>query len=287
MTGYGDWIGPVAGAVGSYFGAQAGGPQTNTQSTGNPAMQGQWNAYQNFANQVANRPYMANPTQRVAGLTQDQYGAMDSVRNTANGGNGGMEMMGGSQALMGALAGPQANPYLNGLLRQTADDVQGRMGQAAFGSGSFGNSGVAAQTAKGLADSENNIRFQDYNNGMQRQMQAIPMALNYQNQRFQNANAQMQSGGMQQQQGQAYADDNSQRWEDWNNYPNKQLGIMGQPLGMNSGFSQQQTTQPGNRFASAVGGGLLGLQLGNGMAGGAQPRQDFGYQSPAPIVNTY
>jgi len=176
------------------------------------------------------------------------------------------------------------------MIKKTGDDVQARMGSAAFGSGSFGNSGIAQQTAEGLANSSNQLRFQGYESDRNRQMQGIGQALNYQGQNMQNSNALLQSGGIQQNQGQRYADDATARWQEMRNYPREQAAYLGAPLGFNTGQISSQT-QPGNRAASAVGGGILGLQLGNAWNnayGGTVPgANNWGYQSPAPIYNGY
>jgi hypothetical protein len=252
----------LMGGAGAYAGYQAGGPQTQTTQTQmSPEMQGQWNAYRDFANQYASQPYQSG----VAPFTQDQYGAMDQIRNMAG---GSPDMQAGSQALQGFLGGGQQNPfmgdnpYLQGLVNQTSDSIQNRMGTGAFASGSFGNSGVASQTAKALADSENNLRFQNYNqsaqlgeNALNRTASMIPQALGYQQQGLANASAQLQSGAMQQQQGQS-------QLTDYLNYPQKQMNIMGQPLSLGQG-STSTTSIPGNPYASALGGGLLGLNFGN------------------------
>jgi len=287
-----DWsslIGPALGAAGAYYGAQQGGPQTLTSQTQMPPeMMGQWNAYRDFTNRAASVPYAANPNQSVAGFTQDQYSAMDQIRNNSM---GGPEQRAGSAALQDVLRGPQGgNPYLEGMIKKTGDDVQARMGSAAFGSGSFGNSGIAQQTAEGLANSSNQLRFQGYESDRNRQMQGIGQALNYQGQNMQNSNALLQSGGIQQNQGQRYADDATARWQEMRDYPRQQAQFLGAPLGFNTGQISSQT-QPGNRAASAVGGGILGLQLGNawsnaygGMAPGAN---NWGYQQPAPIYDGY
>lgn len=267
-----DWtslIGPGLGLIGGYLGGQAGGDQTQTATTQmNPQMMAQWQGYSNFANQIANRPY----TNGVAPFAQDQYRAMDMIRGQAA---GGPEQAAGSQALQGFLNGGNQNPYmgnnpyLQGMINNTQDQVMNRMNTGAFASGSFGNSGVAGQTAKALADSQNALQYQNYQNsaqlaesGLNRQANMIPQALTYQNQNLANSSALLQSGAMQQQLGQ-------RQLEDYNNYPLRQLQIMGQPLGFNAGQTTTQTT-PGNPYASALGGGLLGLQIGNTLFNRAQ-----------------
>ena len=257
-----DWTSLIGPLLGGYAGYRAGGPQTQTTSTQmDPDMKNQWLAYRDFANQVANRPY----TPGVAPFSQDQYQSMDQVRNLSG---GGMEQQAGSAALQGFLGGGAQNPYMNsnpylaGIMQTTGDQIQNRMNTSAFSSGSFGNSGIGYSGAKALADSANQLQYGDYQNqanlaenALNRTASMIPQALGYQNQGLTNASALMQSGAMQQNLGQNYL-------TDYLNYPAKQLGYMGQPLGFNMG---QTTTQqiPGNTWASALGGGLLGYQLGN------------------------
>jgi len=231
----------LAGGIGSYLGYQAGG-DTTTQNTPPPEMMGQWNAYTNFANQVANRPYQNT----VAPFSQDQYGAMDQIRQQSR---GGPEQQAASGAFQNFMKGPENNPYLQGLVKRTQDDVQNRMGTGAFSSGSFGNSGVATQTAQALADSQNSL----YNSQLNQMGNMIPQGLNFQNQNLANSSALLQSGAMQQAQGQKTMDN-------WWNYPQQQMAAMGAPLGYNMGSTM---TQQGNPYASALGGGLLGLQMGN------------------------
>jgi hypothetical protein len=240
-----DWTSLIGPAIGAYTGYKAGGDTTTTQAPP-PEWMGQWNAYNTFANQVANRPYQNT----VSPFTQDQYGAMDQIRQQSR---GGPEQQAASGAFQNFMKGPEQNPYLKGLVRQTNDDVQNRMGTAAFSSGSFGNSGVAKQTAQALADSQNNL----YNSQLNTMAGLIPQGLNFQNQNLANSSALLQSGAMQQAQGQKTVDQ-------WWNYPQQQLQTMGSPLGFNTGRS---TTEQGNPYASALGGGLLGLQMANNLYG--------------------
>lgn len=260
-----DWtklIPMLMGGFGAYAGSQAGKDNTTTQTTQmNPQQQAQWDSYASFANQVANRPYQNT----IVPFSQDQYEAMDKVRNAS----GGTQEMGlGSQALQGFLSGGQQNPfmgdnpYLQSVIDQTNDSVQNRMGTGAFSSGSFGNAGVGQATAKALANNEGNLRYQNYQNSgnlaenaLNRTASMVPQALNYQNQYFNNASQQLQTGGMQQALGQ-------NMMNNWWQYPMQQLSIMGQPLNLGQG-STTTLTQPGNQLASTIGGGLLGLKLGS------------------------
>jgi len=270
-----DWTSMIPAAtslLGGWLGGQAGGDQTQTtQSSVDPRMMSQWLGYSNFANQLANRPYQNT----VAPFSQDQYGAMDQIRQQSM---GGPEQQAGSQALRSFLSGGNQNPYmgqnphLQGMINSANDQIQNRMGTGAFASGSFGNAGIAQATGKAIGDSTNALNFANYNQsanlaeqGLNRQASMIPQALTYQNQNLGNSSALLQSGAMQQQKGQRTMDN-------WCNYPSQQLGFMGQPLGFNMGQTSS-TTMPGNPYASALGGGLLGLQIGQGLTGQTPPPQ--------------
>jgi hypothetical protein len=250
-------IGP---ALGAYFGYKSGGDETRTtQTTLPPEMMGQWNAYSSLANQLAARPYQNT----ISPFTQDQYGAMDQIRGQAQ---GGPEQSAASTAFQNFMRGPAANPYIQGAIQKTQDQVQNRMGTGAFASGSFGNAGVAKATAEGLGNATNDL----YNQQFAQMGNMIPQGLAFQQQNLGNSSALLQSGAMQQAQGQKTMDN-------WWNYPAQQLGFMGQPLGFNMG--QTSTTSiPGNPYASALGGGLLGLQMGNALTGQTPPpRTPWGY----------
>lgn len=239
-----DWTDFIAPLIGGYMGYKAGGNQTATSQTQmDPDAKNQWLAYRDFANQVASRPYQNT----VAPFTQDQYSAFDQIRNNAA---GGPEQQAGSMALQNFLKGPEANPYLQGIIKQTNDQVMNRMNTGAFNSGSFGNSGVAKATADALAQNTNNV----YQTGLNQTMQAIPQALNYQNQNMQNTNALLQGGAMQQQLGQRQIDN-------WWQYPQQQMSMMAAPLGLAKGETTTSTS-PVNTWGSTLGGGLLGLQFG-------------------------
>lgn len=68
------------------------------------------------------------------------------------------------------------NPFLDSMINQTAGDVTSRVG-AAFGSrGSFGGTAYAQALAKGLADSENALRYGNYSDEMSRMGSAAGMA---------------------------------------------------------------------------------------------------------------
>lgn len=68
------------------------------------------------------------------------------------------------------------NPYLESMIGQTAGDVTSRVG-AAYGSrGSFGGTAYTQALAKGLADSENSLRYGNYSDEMNRMASAAGMA---------------------------------------------------------------------------------------------------------------
>lgn len=72
-----------------------------------------------------------------------------------------------------------SNPYLENAVKQQQDQMQNRFGTTLMGSGSFGNANVAEQGFKAMNDSANNMRFQNYEQERNRQMQATGQAPNF------------------------------------------------------------------------------------------------------------
>lgn len=117
----------------------------------------------------ANAAGLQNMTDQVQGL-------MPGLVNKFNSGNAGVQ--GANNYVSDVLSGKymQGNPYLDSIVNQTAGDVTSRVG-AAYGSrGSFGGTAWAQALSKGLADSENALRYGNYSDEMGRMGQAAAMA---------------------------------------------------------------------------------------------------------------
>jgi hypothetical protein len=139
------------------------------------------------------------------------------------------------------------NPYVEGILKKTQEGITSQMGKAGFGSGSFGNSGVATQTADALANAENTLRYNAFNDWQNRAMQGAVAGGNYGlNNQQQQANLIGTGATMQSQ-------------APWQNLFNFKNTISGAP-------GSTSMTQPlfSNPWASAIGGASMGSQIGGG-----------------------
>lgn len=244
------------------------------------------------------QPYAESLMQRSAQLSDQQMPVYTGPRSAAMNGyqiagnqmtanralNGSAEIQSGSRALQNTLNGgflSQGNPYLSSVIDRSAQDVtrnyQGAVGSTdatfarngAFGGSAWQNAqeGNARQLAQGLGDLSNQMRYQDYSNERNNMMQAMPMALQFGNQAYMDAQQLDRVGGTQYAYDQQLLDDSKSLWEDFAQSPYKQLdilanGIRGAVGG--GGTVTQSGPRAGNPLAQAVGGGaaLYGL-LGN------------------------
>jgi hypothetical protein len=78
----------------------------------------------------------------------------------------------------------QANPYMQGMIDQTANDVGGRVNSTFSQAGRTGGGANQYQLSKGLADAENGLRYQDYSNERNAMTQAAGMLPQYQSAQF-------------------------------------------------------------------------------------------------------
>lgn len=67
------------------------------------------------------------------------------------------------------------NPFMNDIIRQTNESVRNKLNAQMAGSGAYGGSRYVDNMSRQLADSENNIRYQNYEAERGRQMQANQM----------------------------------------------------------------------------------------------------------------
>lgn len=193
--------------------------------------------FQNY-NQSANLAENALNRQMSAHAQQGQLGDSDASRLTqVSLGNAQLSESAAQRAMQGSIA--QA---------QLGDSAAQRALQASLSNAQLGDSAAARALQASIAQSQLG------ENNLNRMASLIPQSINFGNYQNQVASNLLQSGAMQQQQGQNVLNN-------WWNYPIQQLGIMGQPLNFNTGNTQTQTI-PGNEWASALGGGLLGLNFG-------------------------
>lgn len=227
--------------------------------------------------ELSKQPMPVYTEQRSADLNKWQDASQNMVLNRALGGSTAMNM--GNNALYGTLNGSNlsGNPHLQSQIDQASQDVtrnyQGAVGStdATFArSGAFGGSawqqaqeGNSRQLAQGLSDMTSNMRFQNYANERQNQMQALGMAPTYANQAYYDADQLAKAGQSRYGYDQQRMDDRRSVWEEQMQSPYRQLDLLANGIAGAVGNGGQMTsTVPGaNRWAQAVGGGaaLAGL----------------------------
>lgn len=221
--------------------------------------------YLQASTQVANQPYQPYGGQTVAQLNPYQVQGYNAQAQRALQGSPVSDAASGE--IQRTLSGGYLNnnPYLNQQIDMASQDVLRNMTNVDARSGSFGNSGVQANTASALGNVATQIRGQDYANERGRMLQALGMAPQIANQDYTDAERLISAGQGFQQQEQANLSDQYGRFREARDYPREQLGVLGQGLGMNFG---SQTRQPGaNPLAQGVGAGLSLWGLGGGGGG--------------------
>lgn len=190
-----------------------------------------------------------------------------------------------------------SNPYLTQQIDQAQGDVvrnYNNVTAPAYGganakSGSFGNAGLAEMenasrrdlmgqlgnissgmrfndytTQQGLAESDLNRQQSGYEGERNRMLAALGQVPGFANMDYTDAQALLGVGNTLQDQNQRNLNDQYNRFNEAQNYPAKQLGILGSVFGNQSvGSSTTQQLPSANRGAGALGGALGGAQLGS------------------------
>ena len=168
------------------------------------------------------------------------------------------------------------NPYIDqnianaqGDLTKAWNQVQApQWDRAMQRSGSFGNTGIA-QSAGFAADTlqqqlgrvASDMRGNAYNTERGFQQQAIGMAPSFANQDYVDSNALLNVGNQAQGFLQSAQNQNNNWFQEAQNYPQKQLGLLGGALGLNQGGTTTQTQPDPSKASQIVGGALTGAQL--------------------------
>lgn len=108
-------------------------------------------------------------------MSSDVQGLMPGLINQFQQGNAGVDAA--NSYATDVLGGKylNGNPYMSGMIDQTANDVTGRV-NANFGSrGSFGGTAHTAALGTALANAENQMRYGNYSDEMSRMAQAASM----------------------------------------------------------------------------------------------------------------
>lgn len=213
-----------------------GGSSTTTQTVPDE-LKGAANAYSSIANQVASTPYQPYTGQGVAGLNDNQTSAIDMIKQRATNGS---PILDSANSALTSLLGDQTNPYLDAQVQKAQQSVVGNFNGAQAGSGSFGNSGLQEQLAKGLSDTASTMYGNAYNTNQANKLSALGMAQSYGNQDYTDANALAAAGKTQQDNTQATNDFGYQQFQNEQNYPLQQLSALGGALSSRSGSTTTQ-----------------------------------------------
>lgn len=225
--------------------------------------------------EVANQPYQQSPGTYAAPNPYLQQG----WQATANRAMQGSPTMGAANTqLQNTINGGflNSNPYLGesianaqGDLTQAWNQVQRpQFDKAMQRSGSFGNTGIA-QTAGYAADTlqknlgrvASDMRGNAYNQERGYMQQALSMAPQFANQDYADANALLNVGNQAQQFTQAAQNQNQNWFQEAQQFPQQQLGLLGGALGLNQGSTQTQTQPDPSKTSQIIGGALTGAQL--------------------------
>jgi len=233
--------------------------------------------YMNRAGAVSDLPYQAYQGQRLEAMNPYQVGGLNATANRAIQGNSSVGAA--NQNLTDTLGGKylgQGNPYLQQQIDASSQDlvrnyntaIKPQFDAAMTRSGSFGNSGIqevgqAAQNdlQKNLANISTGMRYQNYGDERNRQMQGTSLAPAIANQDYVDTQALSGVGDVFNRYGQAQRNIDYENFQEARDYPKNQLATLGSALGMNMG---QTTTGPQpNKAAGTLGGAASGAAIGS------------------------
>ena len=240
-----------------------------------PWMEPYMQDYLSRAQDVANQPYAASPG---TALDANPY-QMAGWQATANRAMQGSPVMGAANSQLQNIIGGgfmNNNPYLDSSIANAQGDLtrawntvqKPAWDTAMQRSGSFGNTGVMESNANAQNTLQQNLgrvasdmRGNAYNTERGYIQQALGMAPTFAQNDYMDANALMGVGNQMQGVRQGQADQNYRWWQEAQNFPRGQLGLLGEALGLKAGGTTSQS-QPDPSMASQVlGGALAGSQI--------------------------
>lgn len=197
----------------------------------------------------------------------------------------------GQGALMNTLGGayltPESNPYLERNVNTAMSNVAGRLNSQFNRPGAYGSTAHQETMARSLGDVANQMYGQNYSAERQNQMGGINQALGYDSQDFnkyqaergnqmnaaaqalgygqadyQDLNALLAAGDTRRQYGQDVMNQQYQDWLEQQNYPLRQLDILGNTIGMSMGNTGSTTSTAPNPYRGSSAANLLGYGAG-------------------------
>ncbi len=236
--------------------------------------------FQNFLNKgaaVSELPYQPYTGQRNADMNAYQVGGLNAQANRAL--QGSPVNAAAGQNLTDTLSGKylsDGNPYLTSQIDQAQGDVlRGynntvipRLDALNARSGSFGNAGLQQyeqNTQNDLVNSlgkiSTDMRYQNYGDERNRQMQGISQAPSIANQDYVDAGALAAAGDPFQKYQLALLDTQYGNFTEAWDYPKQQLATLGTTLG--AGYGNTTTGPAPNKTAGTLGGAAAGASLGS------------------------
>lgn len=201
---------------------------------------------------------LANPAffegQTFADFAPETEQALSGITNLATNNQLGQQATGAlGHYLSGDFLG-QTNPYLKAMQDQAAGDAMSQVASTwgRYGRGS-GNAGVGQAAGEGIMDARQRLAYQDYNNRMQTQMQALGMAPAINDLSYDAYNRLGQVGLARQEQDQLGINEDMQRWQAGQDQMAKALyerqGFLNQ---MNQAYGTQHGTMDGTSSSTST-----------------------------------
>lgn len=203
-------------------------------------------AYTNKAIGLSQQGYQPYLDQRYADMNGAQLGGLQMTMDRAFGGDQ-TGVMGNATGALNNILGSDGNPYLDSMVDRAMGSVRSNFNTAAVNSGSYGNSGLAEQYQRNLGDVATQMYGGAYDADQSRKLQAMPIAQQFGNQPYADAEQLMKAGGELQDQTQKYNDYGYQNYLDQQALPYKQLSAMSGVFGSNLGGSSTTTQSGGGK----------------------------------------
>ena len=205
----------------------------------------------------------------LTGTIQGQYAS--PFANTA---------MAKQAQLMNTMGGqymtPESNPYLQRNVNTALSNVAGRLNSQFNRPGAFGNTAHQETMARSLGDVASNMYGQNYAQERQNQLSAAGMgsqdymqeranqltaanqALGYGQADYQDLNALLAAGDTRRNYSQDILNQQYGDWQEQQNYPLRQLDILGNTIGMSMGNTGTTTATGPNPYQGSSAANLLG-----------------------------
>ena len=213
---------------------------------------------------TANRPYEAYGGERISPLSNEQNMGLQGTTNRALYGNQavntGQNML--TNTLGGAYLTPESNPYLQRNVNVALSQAAGNLNSQFNKPGAFGNTAHQEVMARSLGDVASQMYGQNYSNERNNQMSAANQALGYGQADYQDLNALLAAGDTRRNYSQDLLNQGYADWQEKQNYPLRQLDIMGNTIGMSMGNTGQSTTNAPNPYQGSTAANLLGGAAG-------------------------